>query len=265
VLEGDRRDEIELLDLLSAEAHVDEIRKAALGNAGDDPVLQQARLDRALRIRETVRELRRRETELLALNDTALDLVSMHSVREVLDAIVRRARILLGADASYLTLVQRVDDVDGEQLVRVTSGIAHHDFRDLQAMGLGRLVLSTGDPQATADYFADNRFVHDRRVDAVARREGLRAVLGVPLMMREEPLGVLSVASRRRRDFARENVVLLGALASLAAAAIENARLFEQSGWVIAELETAHQTVARHADVLETVAVVPLMEPTSNR
>jgi hypothetical protein len=73
VLEGDRRDEIELLDLLSAEAHVDEIRKAALGNAGDDPVLQQARLDRALRIRETVRELRRRETELLALNDTALD------------------------------------------------------------------------------------------------------------------------------------------------------------------------------------------------
>ena len=73
MLEGDRRDEIELLDLLSAEADVDEIRKAALGNAGDDPVLQQARLDRALRIRETVRELRRRETELLALNDTALD------------------------------------------------------------------------------------------------------------------------------------------------------------------------------------------------
>ena len=140
MLEGDRRDEIELLDLLSAEAHVDEIRKAALGNAGDDPVLAQARLDRALRIRETVRELRRRETELLALNDTALDLVSMHSVREVLDAIVRRARILLGADASYLTLVRRVDDVDGEQLVRVTSGIAHHDFRDLHAMGLGRLV-----------------------------------------------------------------------------------------------------------------------------
>jgi hypothetical protein len=149
-----------------------------------------------------------------------------------------------------------VDDVDGEQLVRVTSGIAHHDFRDVDAMGLGRLVLSTRNPQATADYFADNRFVHDRRVDAVARREGLRAVLGVPLMMREEPLGVLSVADRRRRDFARENVVLLGALASLAAAAIENARLFEQSERVIAELEKAHQTVARHAEVLETVAVV---------
>jgi signal transduction protein with GAF and PtsI domain len=42
-------------------------------------------------------------------------------------------------------------------------------------------------------------------------------------MMREEPLGVLSVASRRRREFARENVVLLGALASLAAAAIPGA------------------------------------------
>src|SRR6476619_3259743 len=114
-------------------------------------------------------------------------------------------------------------------------------------MGLGRLVLSTGDPHATADY-SHNRFVHDRRVDAVARREELRAVLGVPLMMREEPLGVLSVASRRRREFARENVVLLGALASLAAAAIENARLFEQSGRAIAELEKAHQTVARHAE-----------------
>lgn len=141
MLEGDRRDEIELLDLLSAEAHVDEIRKAALGNAGDDPVLQQARLDRALRIRETVRELRRRETELLALNDTALDLVSMHSVREVLDAIVRRARILLGADASYLTLVRRVDDVDGEQLVRVTK--RHRSPRLPRPSGDGSGSIST--------------------------------------------------------------------------------------------------------------------------
>jgi hypothetical protein len=131
----------------------------------------------------------------LALNDTALDLVSVHSVREVLDAIVRRARILLGADASYLTLVRRVDDVDGEQLVRVTSGIAHHDFRDVDAMGLGRLVLSTRNPQATADYFADNRFVHDRRVDAVARREGLRAVLDTGF--RQTPIARVSDRCRR--------------------------------------------------------------------
>jgi GAF domain-containing protein len=52
------------------------------------------------------------------------------------------------------------------------------------------------------------------------------------------------------------NVVLLGALASLAAAAIVNARLFEQSERVIVELAMAHSTVTRHAEVLEAVAVV---------
>lgn len=252
------RIELDLLGLLVSEASDEAIRAAALVRPEGNRDLEQADVtaNRVLRIRETIRELRRREAELMALNDTALDLVSMHTVRGVLDAIVRRARTLLGVDASYLTLVRQMDDVDGEGLLRVTSGIAHHDFRDLHAMGLGQLVLATGGPQFTADYFADDRFDHDQRVDDVVESEGLRAVLGVPLIMRDVSLGVLSVADRRQRDFATEEIVLLSALASLAAAAIENARLFEESSRVIAELEDAQRTIQQHADVLETVGTV---------
>lgn len=244
--------EAALLRLLADEASVGEIRERAqlLGGSATGA------LEDALRIRESISELRRREVELSALNDSALDLVSMRTMREVLDAIVRRARTLLGADASYLTLVQRMDDVDGEELLRVTNGIAHSEFRDLHAMGLGQRVLQTGGPWATSDYFADDRFDHDGRVDAVVEQEGLRAILGVPVSVRDTKLGVLSVAVRTRRTFVRDDVALLSAFASLAAAAIENARLFEESARALAEVNRTKAVIRSHAEDLETIASV---------
>ena len=65
----------------------------------------------ALQVREAFAARRRRESELAALFDTAGDLAALRSVDEVLSAIVRRARQLLGTDVSYLTLH---DDARGD-------------------------------------------------------------------------------------------------------------------------------------------------------
>ena len=60
--------------------------------------------DLALRIAGAFDVQRRREQQLAALVDTAGELASMSDPSVVLDAIVRRARAIMGTDFAYLTL-----------------------------------------------------------------------------------------------------------------------------------------------------------------
>src|SRR5918999_1706713 len=57
-----------------------------------------AELDTALRLRDLIARHRSREAELSALYETAHDLTAIRDLDEILTAIVRRARSLLGAD-----------------------------------------------------------------------------------------------------------------------------------------------------------------------
>lgn len=62
----------------------------------------------------------------------------------------------------------------------------------------------------------------------VARREGLVALLSVPLVFGGESIGVLNVYKAEPHSFSNEEVRILTALADLSAIAIEKARLYER-------------------------------------
>jgi GAF domain-containing protein len=76
-------------------------------------------------------------------------------------------------------------------------------------------------------------YVPDVRVDArfhyqeAARQEGLVSVLCVPLEVRGEVIGVMRVYTNNERQFHESEMQFLSVLGSLAALAIENARLYE--------------------------------------
>ena len=126
----------------------------------------------ALRIRDQMERQRQREAELSALYETANDLTAIRDVDAVLSAIVRRARSLLHADMTYLSLN---DEAEGASYMRVTDGALTAEFRRLRlplGTGLLGLVAQTGEPYFTEDYQADARFVHRDFIDsAVAGRE----------------------------------------------------------------------------------------------
>jgi diguanylate cyclase (GGDEF)-like protein len=63
------------------------------------------------------------------------------------------------------------------------------------------------------------------RLSELAREEGIRAFLCLPLQVQEHPLGVLYVYRRDRDGFADDEIDLLDTFAHLAAGAISNARL----------------------------------------
>jgi GAF domain-containing protein len=214
--------------------------------AADDPRTRES-VELAQAVSNRLAERDRRERELTALYETAGDLSSLRDVEEVLRAIVARARGLLGTEAAYLMLI---DQRCGDTYVRVTDGIRTDAFKAARlamGAGLGGLVAQTRRPYATPDYAHDARFKHT--VDAIVNAEGLVAVLGVPLLLRGEVIGVLFAANRRERPFAPSEVALLISLAAHAAIAIDTASLF-------ADVRAHSEVVERAASVHERLTAV---------
>jgi GAF domain-containing protein len=288
-----------LLELIAEDAPAEAYGAlAAQARAGGAAAADLAELEQAtataLRVRGTLRQHRRRETELAALFDTAGDLAALRDLDAVLQSIVRRVRMLLGTDTAYLTLR---DDEAGDTYMRVTDGSVSPLFQNLRLSygdGLGGLVAQTARPYATPDYRTDERFRHTGSIDEGVLDEGLVGILGVPLLLGArggapggaagsapgrasgrasgggDVIGVLFAADRTPRPFSPDEVALLCSLAAHAAIAIDTARAITdlaQAGAVIREhaaamqrAEEAHDRltdlVLRGGDLSEVAAAV---------
>ena len=194
------------LDLLYDDAPreaFDRLVEAAEARGLPEPELDELRHqhDVALRLRELIARQRAREAELSALYETAGDLTAIRDVDAILAAIVRRARQLLGADMTYLSLN---DEADGASYMKVTDGALTQEFRTLRlplGTGLLGLVAQTGAPYFTEDYQADERFVHRGYIDEAVAGERIRAILGVPLVLEGRVIGALLAVHRSVRRF----------------------------------------------------------------
>ncbi|HEX6248990.1 MAG TPA: helix-turn-helix domain-containing protein [Nocardioidaceae bacterium] len=249
----------EFLELLAREAAPVEFEgpllaaRAAGADGEQIQELERAKL-LALQVRAVLEARRRRETELSALYETAGDLAALTDVDSVLEAIVHRARQLLHSDVAYLSLN---DDERGDTYMRVTEGILAKSFREVRlpmGAGLGGLVAQTATPYSTPDYFEDERFRHTTGIDSAVADEGLTSILGVPLQLGKQVIGVLYAANRTVRPFAREDVALLVSLAAHAAIAIDNARLLAETQLALAELEQASELLRSHTENVERAA-----------
>jgi len=110
--------------------------------------------------------------------------------------------------------------VDGER--------RHLHDRWSTRLGLGGLVLRERQPILTDDYLVEC----DRRGVAPYPIAGLpvgHAWIGVPLIARDQVVGIMTASSRNGHRYQAEHVDLLTTIASQAAVAIENARLYRRS------------------------------------
>ncbi|NYE37397.1 GAF domain-containing protein [Nocardioides cavernae] len=190
---------------------------------------------------QSLEELRRRADELSVLNDLARRLAALHDTREVLDEVARQARRLLGADVAYIMLLRgdrlRIEVVDGAM------GSAMRGIELAPAQGLGGQVLATGRPLWSGDYLHDSRFRRTEGAESAAQSEQLGGILGVPLVVGDDTLGVLLAAERRPRPFVDHDVELLAGLAAHAALALRTADLFDRERAAAAELRQANATL----------------------
>ncbi|MFD7695516.1 helix-turn-helix domain-containing protein [Streptomyces sp. NPDC059805] len=197
----------------------------------------------------------RRERELSSLYQTARSLTALGEVDEVLRSIVRHAHELIGSDFVYLSLL----DAEGYLTLKASAGTISSEFssaRVPRGRGLGGRVLQHKAPFWVSNYRQAQALPHDPTFDLLVPREGLTALLGVPLLVGEEAIGALFAADRTERPFEKDEVALFSAFASHAAVALNNARLYEQTRVSLRRLEDAYRTIEDQVSTLERAAAV---------
>ena len=168
--------------------------------------------------------LRSQNAILTALQETTFDLHSSLELDVVLKNIVQRACKLLGTSHGYLDILNEETD---ELLPVVGIGALQESlkFKVTRGEGVAGTVWRTGESLVVGDY--------DRwpsRIGAF-RHNSIRAIVGMPLILKERVVGVIGVArgAESNAGFAEEDVTLLKRFADLAAVALQNARLFDQA------------------------------------
>jgi PAS domain S-box-containing protein len=158
--------------------------------------------------------------ELAQLYEASLALTGSLDLRQVLDRIATAAHQLSQADGATLHLYDSASD---EFLPGAVAGISlpGDSVSGIRPQGMTRRALQQRQPILVGDTRADP----DANWRIVAA--GVRSLICVPVISHDQVLGVLNAFSQQPHKFTDADLHLVSALANQAAAAIENARLFQ--------------------------------------
>jgi PAS domain S-box-containing protein len=192
-------------------------------------------------------ERRRQETALLA--DIAQRLSASLDLDTVLQRIVAGVQALCGSERALIALRDPGTDILVGRYEIGAPQRAYAGLRIAPGQGLGGQVLRTGRPWRTADYATDPRF--SKEFLAGARAAGHLAVLAVPILIVGRVEGLLYASNPASQPFTAPDEALLVRLATHAALALQNARLYQQAQTELAHRQTAEAALARAAAELE--------------
>ncbi|MBO9541677.1 diguanylate cyclase [bacterium] len=200
-----------LKELEAARAQLVEARKA-----------QAVQAQTNLRL-DAEREAHARQLEML--NTLARTVSTTLVLAEVIDNVVDFTLKLTGADRCFILLTE-----DGEQLrfhhAKDRAGNVLTDSGEKVSGSITQRVLATLEAECVLDTKDHAQFQAQQSILDL----NLRTVMCVPLMVKQEPLGVLYVDSQAVVNaFGPRDLDLLQAIASQASVAIQNAKLYERA------------------------------------
>src|SRR3954451_657211 len=197
--------------------------------------IRHARLYEAeRRARIETEDAARTLASLQRVSDAALSYLSLD---DLLAELLERMTAILHADtAAFLML----DEAAGELVATAAKGIEEEVEQGV------RIPLGRGFAGRIA---AERRSItipdvdHGDVLNPILRERGIRSLLGVPLMVEDDVLGVLHVGTLTPRLFTDEDRALLQLAANRAAIAIRHARLYEAERRARIETEDAARTL----------------------
>ncbi|HEY8408747.1 MAG TPA: GAF domain-containing protein [Gaiellaceae bacterium] len=208
----------------------------------DDVDLLQFVADRAAlaiehaRAFDAERRARRHLEYVQAVTDAALTHLELD---DLLDELLLRIRSILGADTAAILLL---DEATDELVARAARGLEEEveaGVRIPVGGGFAGRVAAERRPVILPDVD------HAHVLNPILREKGIKALLGVPLIARDEVIGVLHVGTLVHHVFTEEDVQLLQLVAERAALAIERARL-HQATVQFDELQRNFVAIASH-------------------
>jgi signal transduction histidine kinase/DNA-binding response OmpR family regulator len=228
------------------------VSRAAVGQfPGAHTNLLQTFADQAVIAIENVRLFREVEArtealtrsveEMRALGEVGQAVSSTLDLETVLATIITHAVGLSKADGGGT--IYEFDEAAGVFVPRANHGVSDACVRMLREsqLRLGESVVGLCALNRRPFQVADVEKQEDSRMRDPLLREGVRAVLGVPLLREDRVIGALIIRRRVAGEFSPSVVTLLQALAGQSVLAIQNARLFREIREKGQQLEVASQ------------------------
>ena len=183
----------------------------------------QASSNQALHsLEEENKRLKRAVDELSILNDLARAIGASLNTQEIIQTIVRRSLRALNAEQGVITLVEEQSVQSMRTLVRtMVSSSDREQFHLSQAllgwMHLNKKPIVINDPKT------------DERFQGIPWDESIHSLLAVPMMVKSELRGVVSIYNKKEgQPFTEDDQRLLAIIAAQSAQVVENARLYEK-------------------------------------
>ncbi len=170
------------------------------------------------------RELKKREQELALINRLARVISSSLNIREVYGGFIAELKEVIGVDWATIALI------DGDQIrLEVLStevGSAWQEGERMPLKGTGtEWVANHKEALFEPDLLKNRKF----RTGEGHLKHGIRSIVYLPLMVKNEAIGSLIVASRKSNAYPAGQIRLLERLAFQIAMPVENSRLYAKA------------------------------------
>ncbi len=212
-------------------------------------------------------ETERRRTVAEGLREILAVLNSNRPLQETLDSIIGQTCRVTGSDAA--SLLQR-ESSDSPFTIQSACGLDAEYVSSIRFSagkgGAGRALAARGPVMVTdaaafvAQYSRepDPQFAEEKRALELMISHGFSALLSVPLVIKDEDYGGITLYYRRAREFSQEEIQLAMSVADQAALAIENARLRGQAEQAAAYAERSRLARELHDSVTQSLYSITL-------
>jgi signal transduction histidine kinase len=194
--------------------------------------------------------------ELESVTDIARTMVSSLDSNQILTFIVEEVMARLNTETAALLLL---DEVQQELEFAAVAGAEPHSLKGTRlqiGQGVAGWVAQHNSPILVPDVTRDPRFYTGLYKETAATVT--RTILAVPLRARDRLIGVIEVINKRQGQFSGADQRLMESLATFAAIAIENARLYEevnrqthQASLYARDLSLAYQRERKQREALD--------------
>jgi signal transduction histidine kinase len=196
-------------------------------------------------------EQTQRRAELLAtLNRVGLTLTADLTLNEVLQALYRTICEVVPTDSFYVALYDKVSGIISFPIFYtprglIEAGVSHIDVNP----GLSGEVIRLGRTLYLPDI--EQPEVAQGHMIIHADPSPTRTYLGIPLIVKEQVIGLMSVQSEQPNAYNADQISLLETIASQAAVAVERARLYSKLQEELDERARAEAELRQREAILE--------------
>jgi signal transduction protein with GAF and PtsI domain len=164
-----------------------------------------------------------RQVEMLS--QVSQTITSNRYLEEILHLIVTMTAQMMG---SAICSIMLVDDERRELSIKATQSLSAA-YRNKPPLRIGESTSGRAVKERRPIAVLDVTTEPGYKYPEVARREGLRSLLCVPMMIKDRVIGVINSYASHEHCFTEEEIQVLSAVANQAAVAIEHTRLMERS------------------------------------